>query len=220
MKKKNAMLMILVMTSTVIFAQRHNVDPQARAEKFNDYMKKELSLSDDQYSKVKVINQTFGERFRNIRKDSTVTREASRTEMKKIHEEHNTALKGVLTEKQYAQWTALKANHAGMGKGDHASRAEHMKKELALNDDQYSKVKAIDKTFADRFKNLRKDSSMTKETSHTEFKKIHEERNSAIKGVLTSEQYNKWISMKEKKKHGDRKKKGTTAPTSPDNNKG
>lgn len=156
MKKKSVMLMILMAASTAMFAQRHYGDGKGRADRFNDYMKKELSLTDDQYAKVKTINQTFADRFKTVRKDSSLSRESSRTEMKKIHTEHEAALKGVLTDKQYAQWTALKENH----NGDHGAHAEYMKKELSLNDDQYSKVKAIDKTFGDRMKTLRKDSTL------------------------------------------------------------
>lgn len=225
MKKRSVMLMILMMvSSTIIFAQRHNADGKARGDRMNEYMKKELSLTDAQYAKVKTINQTFGDRFKQARKDSTATKEASRAQMKKIHDDYTAALKGALTDKQFAQWTALKANHADKRMGD---RAERMKKELALNDDQYSKVKAIDKSFGDRFKTLRKDSTLTKETSRTEFKKIRDEKNTAIKGVLTTDQYNKWISMKGKHgdgkhggdgRHGDRKRKDSSS--TPDNSKG
>lgn len=217
MKRKSVMLMIFMMASTIIFAQRYaRGDAQDRADKFNEYMKKELSLTDDQYAKVKSINQTFGERFRNLRRDSTTSKEAARAEMKKIRDEHATALKGVLTDKQYEQWTALKKSRKGIR--GRRERAEYLKKELLLNYDQYSKVKAIDERFGKQFKTLRSDSTMSGETARVAFKKIRDEKNTAIKSVLTPDQYEKWLSLKSKRSHDFRKREG--APANPDDKKG
>lgn len=217
MKKKSVMLMIFMMASTILFAQRSGRGTmQGRADQVNEYMKKELSLTDDQYVKVKSINQAFGERIRNLRRDSTTSREAMRAEMKKIRDEHATALKSILTDKQYDQWTALKRSYKGMR--GRRNRAEYLKSELLLNDDQYSKVKAIDERFGERFKTLRQDSTMSKAIVRGEFRKIREEKNSAMKSVLTPNQYNKWVSMKSKRSHDRRGWPG--APASPTDKKG
>jgi len=207
MKRKSVMLMIFMMASTVIFAQRYDGRSKgARADRLNEYMKKELSLTDDQFGKVRAINEAFGDRFRQLRMDSTMSKTATREEMKKMHEEHAAALKNVLTDKQYAQWIALEDSHKRRLSGN---RADDMKKELSLSDDQYSKVQAINKNFGERLKTLRSDSTMSKETARVELKKIRDEKNNEIKGVLTPDQYNKWISMKSKRGH-DRKRRERT----------
>lgn len=198
------MLMIFMMASTIMFAQRHDGNYQGRADRLNDYLKKELSLTDDQYAKVKSINEAFGDRFKKLRKDSTMSNEAKRTEMKKIRDEHAAALKSVLTDKQYGQWTALENTHRGK-LGDHT---EYMKKELSLSDDQYAKVKAINKNFGEQLKTLRSDSTLSREATRAERKKIRDEKNAAIKGILTPDQYNKWVSMKSKRGHDERKREG------------
>ena len=211
MKKNSIVLIVLMMISTGIFAQRR-ADGKGRTDRFSDYMKKELSLTDDQYAKVKTINQTFGDRFRKLRRDSTLTKEARHNEMEKIRADHAAALKGTLTDKQYAQWTALRTDLAG--KGNHAAHAEYMKQELSLNDEQYSKVQALDKAFGDRFRTVRKDSTLTRESSRAEIKKIREEKTAAMKGILTPEQYDKWISLKSKRsegRHDNKRRKGTSA---------
>jgi len=209
MKTKSAMLIIFMVASTIMFAQRRESrNPEARADRLNEYMKKELSLTDNQYEKVKAINEAFGDRFRKLRKDSTISKEASRDEIKKIRDEHAAALKGVLTDKQYAQWTALENSHKERFAGN---RADYMKKELSLSDEQYSKVNAINKNFGERLKTLRNDSTMSRETARAEFRKIRDEKNVALKGVLTPDQYNKWISMKAKRSHDRKRREGLPA---------
>ena len=210
------MPMIFMMASTIMFAQRHGGRSEgARADRLNEYMKTELSLTDDQYEKVKTINETFGDRIKKLRKDSTVSKEASREEMRKMRDEHAAALKGVLTDKQYAQWTALENSHKERLSGN---RADYMKKELLLSDDQYSKVKAINKNFGEQVKTLKSDSTMSRETARVEFKKIRDEKNAAMKSVLTADQYSKWISMKAKRGHDGRRRE--RMPVNRDDRKG
>jgi len=216
MKTKSAMLIIFMVASTIMFAQRREGrNPEARADRLNEYMKKELSLTDNQFENVKTINEAFGGRFKKLRKDSTISKEAYRFEMKKIRDEHAAALKGVLTDKQYAQWMALENSHKERFAGN---RADYMKKELSLSDDQYSKVNAINKSFGERLKTLRNDSTMSRETARAEFRKIRDEKNVALKGVLTPDQYNKWISMKAKRSHDRKKREGM--PANRDDKKG
>src|SRR4051812_26877720 len=121
MNKRSVLMMIFAMASTIAFAQ-HDVE-KAKVERFSEYMKTELSLTDDQYVKVKTIDQEFFGQLKSTRKDS-----ASRTAIKKIREDRVAALKNVLTEKQFAQWMALKANHQGKRNGKQI-RDDYMKKE-------------------------------------------------------------------------------------------
>src|SRR5450755_3373736 len=88
--KKHVMLMALMMMSTMIFAQRHKPDPKAMADKRTDKMKTELSLNDDQYSKVKTINENFALRHVQLRRDTSLTVGTVRNQMKKLRTEHQT----------------------------------------------------------------------------------------------------------------------------------
>ena len=120
--KKNMMLVVLVLISAVTFAQRgkRDHDPKVRAAKSADHMKKELSLNDDQYAKVKSVNEKFSERYAAVRKDTSLTRGRTMNRMKTIRSEQQTELKKILTPDQLTKWEALKAKK-------HQERKDHFR---------------------------------------------------------------------------------------------
>ena len=72
---------------------------------------------------------------------------------------------------------------------------DKMKTELTLTDDQYQKVQAINLDFATKSKDLRKDGA-DKGSWAEKMKPLDEERTTALKGVLTPDQFTKYESMK------------------------
>jgi protein CpxP len=115
--KKNVMLVVLVLISAVTFAQKgesnhggkRDHDAKARTTRMADHMKKELSLNDDQYSKVKSLGEKYSERYAAVRRDTSLTRGRTMSQMKKIRSEQETELKTILTSDQLTKWNALKA---------------------------------------------------------------------------------------------------------------
>ena len=107
--KKNMMLAGLMMVSTIIFAQHHKGDPSGMAEKRSEKMKTELSLTDDQYGKVKAINEKYAASYSKLRSDTSLTIGTSRKKMVKLRTDQEAQIKSVLTEAQLTKWTALKA---------------------------------------------------------------------------------------------------------------
>jgi periplasmic protein CpxP/Spy len=127
--KKNLMLAGLMMVSTIIFAQHHKGDRSDRAAKGAEKMKTELSLSDDQYAKVKVINEKYASSYSKLRSDTTLTVGTSHKRMKQLRDDQQTQIKSVLTKDQLTKWTAMKTkrdedrkNHK-RGKG-HGSKSD------------------------------------------------------------------------------------------------
>ncbi len=115
--KKSVMFLALMLTSTIIFAQRHHGDlnDAGRAA----HMKKELSLTDDQYSKVKAIKTKFAERQAVIRRDTSLTQGMARKQMEKLRAEQETELKNVFTADQWTKYAALKARYLEERKKHH-----------------------------------------------------------------------------------------------------
>jgi hypothetical protein len=79
-----------------------------RSERLGE-MQKELSLSDDQTSKIKAIDQEFGAKFRALREDSTLAREDTHERVKQLRQEYRSKTKSVLTEEQFKKWEMQKA---------------------------------------------------------------------------------------------------------------
>lgn len=119
--KKNLMLVVLVLISAVTFAQKGNRshDPKERATRSADYLKKELLLNDDQYAKVKSLNEKYSERYAAVRKDTSLTRGRTMSQMKSIRREQLTELKKILTPDQATKWDALKAKRQEERKNHH-----------------------------------------------------------------------------------------------------
>ena len=107
--KKNLMLAGLMMMSTIIFAQHHKGGKDANAIKRSEKMKTELSLNDDQYAKVKSINEKFAASHTKLRSDTSVTIGTARKRQEKLKTEHEAQLKSVLTDAQWTQWTTRKS---------------------------------------------------------------------------------------------------------------
>lgn len=120
--KKNVMLIALMLVSTFIFAQpkTHHGKPHHDKKRHDrtEYLKKELLLTDEQYAKVKSINETFAKQFMAIRKDTAMSQGKAQTLAKKIRSEQQTQLKGVLNEPQWAKLNEMKHRGPHGGKGD------------------------------------------------------------------------------------------------------
>jgi len=117
MKKSVMLVALLLMMSTVMFAQRGHrrgvpnkakATPEAMAARRADRMKAEVSLNDDQYTKVKAIYLKFAESQSKVRQDTTLTKEASRAETKKLMDASEAEIKTVLTPEQQTKWAEFR----------------------------------------------------------------------------------------------------------------
>jgi periplasmic protein CpxP/Spy len=94
---------------------------------------------------------------------------------------------------------------AQKGKGHHdpkerATRhADRMKKELLLNDDQYSQVKSLNEKYSERYAAVRKDTSLTRGRTMSKMKSIRTEQETELKKILTPDQATKWNALKAKR---------------------
>ena len=78
---------------------------------FTERMQKELSLTDEQTEKIKAINREFGQQFRSLRNDSTISKEDNTARIKQLRDEYQKKLKTVLNEEQFNKWEKLKTEH-------------------------------------------------------------------------------------------------------------
>lgn len=104
MKKAVAASLIsgLMIAAVPVFAQK--ADPDAMAKKLTDRMNKELTLSGDQYQKVNTIHLDYAKAAAELKNSSNTDRAVQHTEIKKLKEKRDAALKGVLTSEQYQSY--------------------------------------------------------------------------------------------------------------------
>ncbi len=75
-------------------------------------------------------------------------------------------------------------------------RLDKLAEELKLTDEQKKKVAEVFKNRAEKMRQIREDSSLSQEQRREKFRAAFEESNKQMKGILTSEQYEKWIKMR------------------------
>ena len=77
-----------------------------------------------------------------------------------------------------------------------AKRAEKMKKELALTDDQSSKLKTVNENYRTKFDALRNNESLDRTAKKEQFQALKQQHKEELKNVLTQEQLKKLDEIK------------------------
>ncbi|MBV8253706.1 MAG: hypothetical protein JO154_13945 [Chitinophaga sp.] len=96
-----------------------------------DSMKVNLSLTDEQYTKVYDINKNFSDRMSTLRKDNQLPRMEKGKQMQHLSHERDSSLKVVLTPQQYTTYETNKKERREQAKEKYKERKEEkeMKKQ-------------------------------------------------------------------------------------------
>jgi Spy/CpxP family protein refolding chaperone len=92
------LLFMLITAAVSVQAQHHMRDPEDNAKKQTEWMKTELSLTNDQAVQVESINLKYAEK-----------RKVLKEQMKALHEEQKKELEAVLTKEQIQKMETKKA---------------------------------------------------------------------------------------------------------------
>ena len=119
------MLSIVLIAITTAFAFKGH-DPAARAKKQTEWMKKELSLTDDQTSKVENINLKYAQKKKEII-------EQMHKQMSALDKDKTSDLQGVLNKEQLSKYESKKAEmkekRKDHGKKHHDRKNDNKKEE-------------------------------------------------------------------------------------------
>jgi hypothetical protein len=188
--------MAMMMISVFVFAQQP--DRTAMVVKPAEKMRTELSLTDQQFEKVKQIQEKFASGHARLLADTAMARENRVVERKRMNDERIAEIKRVLTEEQYKKWSEFREKQ--MNKNSSAVRNERAKNQLEelrtllnLTDEQFVKVVKINNDVIAGMKTLRNDSS-SRDNKRAGMKKLKDGRNAAMKAVLTKEQFVKFLA--------------------------
>ncbi len=208
---------ILVLGFVAVQAQKghgKDFDPAQKAEKQTTMMTEKLSLSADQAAKVKDINLKYAEKRKAMKGESKEDRQKNKAAFQQLRTDQQAEINKVLNKDQQAQWEKIQAErkqHHGKGKGrkagfnpDPEKQAElmtqHMTENLGLSSEQAAKLKAVNLDFAKKHQALRSDKNKGEKPDKAAKQKLRDEHQSALKKVLTKEQYSKLEQMKKERK--------------------
>lgn len=206
MKKVICSIVFLMSVSLVAFSQNDG----KRAPKGNkrDFAK-ELNLSAEQKTKVKELNDTYKVKMDELKKNTSITKEECRKQMRELADQKKAEMKNILTEDQFAKMEARKDRRGDMKRTPkHGGAKFHNPrmmrgdscvfgmpygqmqcfKNLDLTDDQKAKIKDLNAKYAKKTKELRDD------------------RRKEFENVLTADQKVKWEQFRKDRPKFDRKR--------------
>jgi Spy/CpxP family protein refolding chaperone len=198
--KKLMITIMMLLASTIIFAQRGHHDPNEMAQRQTDNLKNALALNDQQYAAVKSINDRYANQFMQMRRDSATVRSNKRTAIQNLMQEKQKEINAVLTPDQQTKYKDYQAdvqakrsiNHSGISE----KHRDDFKKTLLLTDDQQTKMDAASKSFFENLKKVKADSTLSKEGARTKINILRSEQDATVKNILSPEQYEKWQAYK------------------------
>jgi Spy/CpxP family protein refolding chaperone len=122
MKMKFVLTVLLFVSISGLYAQ--DKSNEERAKMLTENMKKNLSLTEDQYEKAYTINLAFVSKVSQIR-DSGGGRLGKARKLKSADGDRDKMLKGVLTEEQYKKFKEQKAENREEMKKRYEQRKEN-----------------------------------------------------------------------------------------------
>ena len=231
MKFKSFILAALFLVS---FATMHaqgkgkGIDTQKRADRMTQQMTQQLSLSEEQAAKIKVVNEKYAEQMKALR-ENTEDRTQLRPEMQKIRQAQEAEIATYLTAEQTEKWSKIKAQRKeqyGQGKMKNADKAKGkakksqkpMKGAKAGKGDYTQKVQKRTQRMKDNL-DLSDEQATQIEAIYMEYgakkqaayqagteearasvKELRKEENKAVDAVLTPEQLKKRDDLKKEAK--------------------
>lgn len=183
--------------------QRH-YDAHKSAERQTEQMKELLNLNETQYASVKQINDKYAEKADALRKEAAGERSKMRDKFQSMRRERQNELNGVLTTEQRTKWAQYQQEKKEGRSAERRSRHDHRQNEmweaLDLSEEQSQRMAAEQKAFMDNARQVRENSSLTPEARKTELKRLRDEHEAVVKGILSPDQYTKWQNMKQQQK--------------------
>lgn len=118
------------------------VDPAQVANNQTERMKQDLSLTEEQTTKVKAINLKYAQKMTDARTEHRGNPEATRSAMQTLQTEKQAELATVLTKEQTEQWKAIQAER--QQKWDEKSKERREKMKEKMKEKRKAKAEEID----------------------------------------------------------------------------
>jgi Spy/CpxP family protein refolding chaperone len=211
MKKILFSLLIVSITATVQAQEmkdRQTEKPAIQESKKSQMQMdlKQLNLTEDQKATLKAQAKDFRQQMADLKKQDNITVKESREKMQALRQEQREKMLAVLTPEQKAQFDKMKtegkAKQQEMGK----ERADKLKEQLGLSDEQSAKLADNRIEMAEKMKAIRNNTSLDDAAKKDQIKELMKQQKVFMKSVLTKEQIQK---LKESREKGQGRKKDT-----------
>lgn len=145
-------LFATMLPGTYAMPRKGNID-----NRFGRMPLKELNLSDEQQSKIEVLNKDFRVKVKALRNDTTLTREAKAGQQKELNRSRNEAFRALLTPEQQTKWQEMQQRKSQSRRGKRMEFRNHMPMaKLNLTDEQKQKIQALNQEYREKQQELKK----------------------------------------------------------------
>lgn len=219
MKLKNLILTGAAVAITVFATaqEKEKKSPEERAKHMTEKMAEAFEIEGEKKDKLEAINLEFVNNIMEVKKDSTIKKEAKKEKIQTIAEKRHEALEDILTEDQLkklkekeqekmakrSKMMEKRKKEKMMTPEQRAKKkTDHLKEELSLTDDQYNKVNDLTVKVIQKIDAIKKDDTMDEARKKEFIKGNKKDFESEMKNILTSEQFEKFQEMKKNHKKG------------------
>ncbi|MDU1890769.1 MAG: Spy/CpxP family protein refolding chaperone [Dysgonomonas sp.] len=163
MKKLFLSLAILM---SVSFSTINAQNGPRKGDHSKNKISKELSLSEEQKTKMESASLEFRSKMKDLRSQSDLTKDQKTAKMKEIKEQHEAVVNNILTPEQQTKMKDLRAKkddsdkfrkdrrNMTMHKGNNRHHRGGLDKELNLTDDQKAKIKVLNDEYRSQSREL------------------------------------------------------------------
>ncbi len=219
MKLKNLILttLAIVITVSATAQEKEKKSPEERAMHMTEKMAKVFEIEGEKKDKLEAINLEFVNNIIEVKKDSTIKKEAKKEKIQAIAEKRHEALEDILTADQLkelkdkeqekmakrAKMMEKRKMEKMMTPEERAKKkTDHLNEELSLTDDQYNKVYNLTVKVSEKIDVIKKDETMDEERKKEFIQGNMKDFENEMSKILTAEQFEKFQDLKKKHKKG------------------
>ncbi|MEO7802767.1 MAG: hypothetical protein ABIR81_12240 [Ginsengibacter sp.] len=193
------LLSVATFTTTAQVKRDHSKKSIARSNGEHKEMKhdlaKKLNLTSIQQTEMKAINEDFKTKMRSL-KGTSAADAGFNARKKALVNERQQKIGALLTREQKTQMAEMKKEHR-LKKGEDRKddKAQAIKTNLGLTNDQVAKMKEQQNIFKSKAEAIKNNTSLTQQQKADQLKTLRSYKRDSFKSVLTPEQLKKLDAM-------------------------
>lgn len=163
-----------------------------------------IKMSEEQKKQAHAIREDFEQKLSKLNSNDKITLGDYKKQLASLEKERKNKLQGLLTTEQKEKIASAKQRAAENKQVRNAAMLERMKLQLNLQEEQVTKIKAMNEQLKQKALAIKNNDNMSSMDKKTKMKELFAERKSTIQTILTAEQQNK-LAERNQRPHRARK---------------
>ncbi|MDQ6904020.1 MAG: hypothetical protein M3139_13530 [Bacteroidota bacterium] len=156
-----------------------------------------MNLTDAQKQQAKELQADYTNKVKDLEKDQNITLKDYRAKKAILEQERKSKFQALLTPEQKDKIAQGRKEMHEKREMMSQKRMDKMKSDLNLTDAQVEKINAQKKSSMEQMKEIRENSSLSKEQKKEKFMDLRKSAHESMSSILTSDQIKKWDEMRQ-----------------------